>query len=129
MAAFVLMPASAAASVSVGDPGRTYVQARAAAMNGDHARSAALLASLAQAQPEQTDLAKKALAEALGSGQFDLALKLARTIPTAKLPTDARLLLVADEVRRRRPDRALPWLTFGAALGALSFLVPFLNAW
>ena len=123
------MPASAAASVSVGDPGRTYVQARAAAMNGDHARSAALLASLAQAQPEQTDLAKKALAEALGSGQFDLALKLARTIPTAKLPTDARLLLVADEVRRRRPDRALPWLTFAADNGDLSFLVPLINAW
>jgi tetratricopeptide (TPR) repeat protein len=98
-------------------------------MNGDHARSAALLASLAQTQPDQTDLAKKALGEALGAGQFDLALKLARSIPTAKLPTDARLLLVADEVRRRRPDRALPWLTFAADNGDLSFLAPLISAW
>src|SRR4051794_39505883 len=110
VAALVLVPGTAAARLTSGDPGRTYVEARAAAMNGDHARSAALFAALAASQPDQADLAKKALSEALGAGQMDLALKLAKTVPAAKLPTDARLLLVADEVRRRRLDRAVQWL-------------------
>ena len=98
-------------------------------MNGDHARAAQLLASLAGSQPDQVDLAKKALAEAIGAGRMDLALSLARTLPAAKLPTDARLLLVADEVKRRRADRALPWLTVSADNGDLSFLTPLVTAW
>jgi len=105
------------------------VEARAAAMNGDHARSAALLATLAELQPGEPDLARKALAEALGAGQMDLALKLARRLPAAKLPTDARLLLVADEVRHKRADRALPLLTAAADTGDLSFLAPLITAW
>jgi tetratricopeptide (TPR) repeat protein len=129
LAALVLVPTPAAARLTAGDPGRTYIQARAAAMNGDHAGSAALLATLAQSQPGQVDLARKALGEALGAGQMDLALKLARTIPPAKLATDARLLLVADEIRHRRPDRALPWLSLSADNGDLAFLAPLVTAW
>ena len=49
-------------------------------MNGDHGRAAALFAAMAQQQPDQTDLARKGLGEALGAGEFDLALKLARSI-------------------------------------------------
>ena len=45
-------------------------EARVAALNGDHARAAALLAALAAAQPNQVDLARKALTEAIGSGQM-----------------------------------------------------------
>ena len=127
--AAALIPASGWANAISTDPGRTYVEARAASMNGDHARSAALFAALAQSQPDQADLARKGLAEALGAGQFDLALKLARTIPSAKLPTDARLLLAADEIRHRRTDRAIPWLTVAADNGDLSFLVPLVTAW
>jgi tetratricopeptide (TPR) repeat protein len=119
----------AAARVTAGDQGRTYLQARAASMNGDHARSAVLFAALAESLPGETDLARKGLAEALGSGQIDLALRLARTIPAAKLPTDARLLLAVDEVKRRRLDRAMPWMTLTADNGDLSFLTPFLTAW
>jgi len=98
-------------------------------MNGDHARSAALFAAMAQEQPGQTDLARKGLGEALGAGQFDLALKLSRVIPATKLPTDARLLLVADEIRHRRADRAMPWLTVAADNGDLSFFAPLITAW
>src|SRR5215218_346511 len=77
-AALAMVPGTAAARLSSpGDPARTYVHARAAAMNGDHARSAELLAALSQAQPEEVDLARKALTEALGAGQMELALKLA----------------------------------------------------
>ena len=98
-------------------------------MNGDHARAAQLLASLAGSQPDQVDLAKKALGEAIGAGRMDLALSLARSIPSSKLPTDARLLLVTDEVKHRRADRALPWLAVSADNGDLGFLAPLITAW
>jgi len=98
-------------------------------MNGDHVHAAQLLASLASSQPDQVDLAKKALAEAIGAGRMDLALSLARTIPATKLPTDARLLLVTDEVKRRHADRAVQWLSVSADNGDLSFLAPLISAW
>jgi tetratricopeptide (TPR) repeat protein len=119
----------AAARLTAGDPLRTYVAARAAAINGDHGQAAQLLMTLAQAQPDQVDIARKALSEAIGAGRFDLALNLARTIPAARLSTEARLLLVADEVRRRRPDRAMTWLSVTGETGDLTFLAPLIAAW
>jgi tetratricopeptide (TPR) repeat protein len=129
VAALVLIPGPAAARLAASNPDRTYVEARAAAMNGDHARSAALLATLSETQPGEVDLARKALGEALGAGQIDLAIKLVRSIPAAKLPTDARLLMVADELKRRRADRAMPWLSVAADNGDLSFMAPLVTAW
>ncbi len=127
--ALAAAPASAAVRLTISDPARTYVEARAAAMSGEHARAAALLASLAEAEPGQTDLARRALTEAIGAGQMDIALSLARNIPVAKLPTDARLLLVADAIRHRRPDRASPFLSGSGDGGDLSFLTPLITAW
>ncbi|MEO8454639.1 MAG: tetratricopeptide repeat protein [Sphingomicrobium sp.] len=98
-------------------------------MNGDHARSAALLASLADSQPDQPDIARKALAEAIGSGRMDLALGLSQKIPAAKLPNEARLLLAADALKHNRLDRAQAWLAVHADSGDLSFLAPLLTAW
>jgi tetratricopeptide (TPR) repeat protein len=98
-------------------------------MSGDHARAASLLASLAEAEPGKADLARKALSEALGAGQIDLALTLARRVPPATLPTDARLMLVGDEIRHGHPERALPWLASSAASGDLTFLSPLISAW
>jgi tetratricopeptide (TPR) repeat protein len=123
------MPAPAAARLATGDPLRTYVQARAAAINGDHGEAAQLLATLAQSQPDQVDIAKKALAEAIGAGNIELALTLSRTIPSDKLSSDTRLLLVTDEVRRRRLDRAMQWLSVSGDNGDLSFLAPLIRAW
>ena len=129
LAALAIGATPAQASVS-SDPARAYVEARAAALSGDHARSAALLAALAQSQPDQTDLARKAFLEALGAGQIDLALSVAGRLPAAKLPVEARLLLVSNEVRKRRIDRALAWVQPGSSDSAnLSFLIPLLTAW
>lgn len=131
-AALVTLAANAApaqARVTVSDTARIYVEARAAAMNGDHARAAALLASLAGAEPGQEDIKRKALSEALGAGRIDLALSLARSLPVANLQTDARLLLVGDEIKRGRPDRALDWLKMPAETGDLTFLEPLISAW
>jgi tetratricopeptide (TPR) repeat protein len=121
--------APAGARISVGDPAQAYVQARAAAISGDHARAAQLLASLAQSEPGQSEIAKKALNEAIGAGQMDLALSLARTLPAASLPTEARLLLAGEEIKRGHPERAQPWLTVAGGSGDLSFLVPVITAW
>ena len=129
LAALAIMPVSASARLSVSDPARTYIKARAAAMSGDHGQAAQLLASLAGTEPGQVDLAKKALGEAMGAGQIDLALSLARGLPAAQLPTDARLLLAADEIRRNRPDRAMAWLSVKGDTGDLSFLAPLVSAW
>jgi tetratricopeptide (TPR) repeat protein len=60
---------------------------------------------------------------------MDLALSLVRNIPAASVPTDARLLLVADELKRRRLDRALSWLSPSGGNGDLTFLEPVLTAW
>ena len=124
-----MVSAPAAARLSVTNPARTYVQARAAAMRGDHAQAAQLLAALANVEPGQVDIAKKALTEAIGAGQLDLALNLTRTVPPASLASDARLLLVAEEIRRGHPERALPWLKVSGDSADLSFLAPLIIAW
>ena len=98
-------------------------------MNGDHARSAELLAVLSQAMPGEKELARKALDAAIDSGRFDLALSLARRMNSASLPNDARLLLVGDELRRGRSDRALAFLTANSDGTDLTFLRPLVVAW
>jgi tetratricopeptide (TPR) repeat protein len=100
-------------------------------MNGDHARAALLLAGLAQTQHGQGEIAAKALSEAIGAGRMDLALQLVAGVPAAKLSSDAKLLMVAEQLKRRRPDLALPWLTAGGSGEAadLSFLAPLINTW
>src|SRR5205814_5157646 len=127
--ALALGSSPAFARLSLSDAAQTYVAARAASMSGDHARAAQLLSALAQAQPDQADIARKALSEALGAGDMPLALKLARGVPVAKLPVDARLLLATEEIRRRRPERAIQWLAASGDAGDLSFLAPLINAW
>ena len=111
------------------DAGLAYMEARAAAISGDHARSADLLGALAQAAPQDSDLARKALTEALGAGNIPLALKLTSNVAPAKLPIEARLLLVTEAVRQHRTDRALQWLQVKGDTGDLSFLSPLIIAW
>jgi tetratricopeptide (TPR) repeat protein len=129
LAAVALAASPAAARLAISDTARTYVEARAAAMNGDHGKAAQLLAALADAQPAQADIAKKALSEAIGAGDMDLALRLAKSVPAAKLPIDARLLLATEEIRRRHPERAGQWLAQTGDNGDLTFLTPLINAW
>src|SRR5260221_1748473 len=126
--ALALGATPAAARLSLSDAARTYVEARAAAMSGDHARAAQLLASLAEAQPDQADIARKALSEVIGAGDITLALSLARTVPAAKLPVDARLLLATEEIRRRHPEQAVQWHRT-AHPGDPAFPAPRIRAW
>ena len=132
VAALVLMPVPAVAKLktSPGDPAYLYLEARAAAIGGDHARSAQLLSALAEAEPANEDLNRRALSEAIGAGDMELAVRLARTMPPGKLSSDARMLLVADEVRRGRFDKARQWLAVTGENGTtLDFLAPVIDAW
>ena len=122
-------PAAAKLQAAPRDPGLVYLQARAASLSGDHARSAELLTTLVQAQPSQIDLSRKAVSEAISAGNMELALQQARQIPGPSLSSDARLLLAADELRRNRPERALPWLAARGDSMALDFLSPLIAAW
>ncbi len=130
LAAALLLPAAPGiARQTIDNPSLAYVEARAAAMTGDHARSAELLGALAQLQPQDTDLARKALIEALGAGDVPLALRLTRAVPADKLPTEARLLVAAEEIKARRAQRALPWLAVKGDGGDLTSLTPLITAW
>src|SRR5262245_51020923 len=80
----VLALAAAAANAAI--PLETYVQARAAEMNGDESRSARLFASMAVADPADRTMARRAIATAIQSGQSELAISLARDIPGDQLP-------------------------------------------
>ncbi|HEY8593439.1 MAG TPA: tetratricopeptide repeat protein [Sphingomicrobium sp.] len=125
----MLVPAApAAAALSTRNPALTYVEARAAAMNGEHARAAELLAALAGSRPDQAQFAQQALSEAIGAGRMDLALRLIPNVPAGKLSTDARLLMVTEAVKQRRVDRAVQWLG-GGGPGGLGFLAPLLTGW
>jgi tetratricopeptide (TPR) repeat protein len=130
MAATVLVaaPAVAARPSTAANSALTYVEARAAAMSGEHARSAELLAKLAETNANDATIRRKALAEALGAGDIPLALRLARRLPAADLTVDARLLLIADELRRGRSDKALQFVA-GPDDANLQFLEPLIKAW
>jgi len=116
-------------TASPSDPAWAYVQARTAAMNGDQGRSAELMARLFEAMPREVDFGQKALAAAIDSGRFDLALSLARRIPPNKLAADSRLLVAADEMKRRRFDYASAWLAPNPDGSDLTFLKPLVTAW
>jgi Flp pilus assembly protein TadD len=120
-----VLASPAAASVSLKD----YVRARAAQMQGDEARSARLFASIAEANPEDRTIVRRAIATAIQSGQAELAIKLARRVPLAELPVDARLMLAADDLRRGNTGNAVAALARGATSTEAELLAPLVRAW
>ena len=116
-------PAAANARLS------SYVEARTADALGDQARAARLFADLARAEPSNRDLARRAIAASIDSGDTHLALSVARSIPVAELTLDARLLLVADALRRDKSSEALALVDAGRRDADGGFLAPLLRAW
>ncbi len=106
-----------------------YIDARAAEMQGDEARSARLYASIAAADPADTGIARRAIAAAIQSGQADLAILLARRLKSADLPVDARLMLAADALRRGKAGEAITELERGATSTEVELFAPLVRAW
>lgn len=127
-----LSPTSLAAARTSATASRlaTFVGARAAGLNGDAARSAALYAELAEADPADRMVARRAVSQSIVAGEFALALRLVQPMVRAgDLPLDARLLLIADQLRRNRTREALQLLGPGDGEADLGFIAPFVRAW
>ena len=110
-------------------PLANYVEARAAEMQGDEARSARLYAAMASADPADRSIARRAIASAIASGQSELAISLARRLPSTELAVDARLLLVADALRTGKGKQAMAALESGATSTETDLFAPLVRAW
>ena len=128
-AALAASPSLAAKRPILANPERIYVAARAAEFSGDHGRSAALLAQLADASADNKSLGRRAASQAISAGNMSLALRLGRAMPADSLTTDVRLLLAAEDLLRGRPDRAQAYLSAKGEDGDLSFIAPYVQVW
>ena len=98
-------------------------------MTGDEARSAQLFAMMAEADPEDRTIARRAIATAIQSGQGELAVSLAKAIPPDQLPVDARLMLAADALRSGKDKEAVEVLEKGATSTEVDLFAPLVKAW
>ena len=131
LAATVASPLAAKPVLRLGPPQTAlskYVEARTAAALGDAAKSATLLAAIANSSGDST-LARQATSTAIRAGEFPLALSLARGMPRDKLALDARLLLVADALNRGKTKEALQFVNEQTGESDGGFLAPLLRAW
>jgi len=106
----------------------TYLQARAAELQGDHARSADLFALLAR-QGSNPALTEKAISTAILAGELPLAMRLSQGLAPDKLPIEAKLLLVADQLRQGHEAGAMSAAAQPGGKANASFVIPLLKAW
>ena len=127
----LLAPLAGARANNAGVPNAvaTFVEARAAGAVGDQARAARLFAALAQRDPANVELARRAIGSAIEAGDTRLALATARRVPVATLGLDGRLLIVADLLRGGRTNEALGLINESTADADGGFLAPLLRGW
>jgi tetratricopeptide (TPR) repeat protein len=130
LAAAVLLPAPAAASVDDGSALAAYVRARAADSSGAADQAARNYGAALALAPGNEVLAARALSQAIAAGDRVLALQAAHQLDSAgKLAPDGRLLLVGDAFRSKH------WKEAGKQIERLeedevfSFMTPLLRAW
>lgn len=103
--------------------------ARAADALGDPARAAQLFANIARERPGDLTVRRRAIVGAIEAGDMKLALQLGRAMPIEQTPLDLRMLIVAEELRAGREDRAIAMLRTKAGIIDSSFVAPFIEAW
>ena len=118
------MPLSAAAATP-----NMFVEARTADAIGDQARAARLFAQLAEGDPANLDLSRRAVSTAIEAGDTALALTVARRMAPATLGLDGRLLIVADLLARNRASDALGVINERTADSDGGFFAPVLRGW
>ena len=122
-------PAAADVASAYRDRLTAYVAARAADSAGDPATAAKLLGALVRGDQGDMVLRRRAIGAAIEAGDMELALQLAQRLPIDQSALDLRLLLVAEELRQGKEDRALELLRTRGGLIDASFLAPFVEAW
>ncbi|MBU3079013.1 tetratricopeptide repeat protein [Sphingomonas quercus] len=127
--ALIAAPAAAVDRAPDRTAATDYVLARAADANGDLNRAAAGYAAAYALTPDAR-LGSRVYRQAVSAGDFRAALAAARNLQAADaLPSDGRLLLIAEAVQRR------DWARARAALAAMpdgdvfGFLTPIIQAW
>ena len=98
-------------------------------MQGDEARSARLFAAMANADPADHLIARRAIATAIQSGQGELAVTLAKRLPLDQLPIDARLMLAGDALRKGETKDAVAILEKGITSTEADLFAPLVKAW
>ena len=106
-----------------------FVEARTADAVGDQARAARLFATLAERDPANRDLSRRAVSTAIEAGDTALALNVARRMKPAELGLDGRLLLVADLLVRGRANDALGVVNERTSDSDGGFIAPVLRGW
>jgi tetratricopeptide (TPR) repeat protein len=106
-----------------------YVRARAVQIDGDQARAARMLATLAEEHPADPTYSNRAIAAAIESGETELAVRIARRRPLADLTLDARLLLAVDALRSKEETRAEAILGTGVTSTERDLFLPLVKAW
>ncbi len=106
-----------------------FVEARTADAVGDQARAARLFALLAERDPANRDLSRRAVSTAIEAGDTALALKVAQRLKPAELGLDGRLLLVADLLARGRANDTLNIVNETTKDSDGGFLAPVLRGW
>ena len=76
--AALLLPTPALALARSSNAARRYLEARAAAIDGNHSRAAQLLARLVDTSAANQTVTKQALSQAISAGDMKLALRLVR---------------------------------------------------
>ena len=127
--AALLLPTPALALARSSNAARTYLEARASAIDGNHSRAAQLLARLVDTSAANQTVTKQALSQAISAGDMKLALRLVRGLPAAETPIEARMLQVAEALRSNDGARALALLRDRSEAGDLGFVRPFVQAW
>lgn len=122
--------APVAANNAIGASSQTlFVEARTADAVGDQARAARLFAALAERDPANRDVARRAVSTAIEAGETTLALSVARRMAPAALGLDARLLIVADLLARGRANDALGVINEATSDSDGGFIAPILRGW
>ena len=107
-----------------------YVQARLAASTGADDRASADFAAVLDAAPDNQIVAAQTMSHGISAGNWPLALRAARTLEQqGALRPDARLLIVADAVRRRDWATARREVAEAERERIFAFMAPILRAW
>jgi tetratricopeptide (TPR) repeat protein len=122
-AALALTPAAA------NTPLNLFVEAHTADAIGDQARAARLFAALAERDPADRGIARRAVSTAIAAGDTALALSVARRTPLTDVGLDGRLLMVADLLRHGRSNDALGLINERTSDSDGGFLAPLLRGW
>lgn len=106
-----------------------YVDARTAEIEGDEGRSARLYATMAKTDPGNVAITRRAMALALQSGDYPLAVSMAKRLPAEQLGFDGRTLLVIELLRAKRSEDAVALLKTGKTGTETDLFAPLVEAW